>query len=298
MAEIARFFNAVLEDGVYDRRYSSADLAAMVASLVSDGVMPAYANALKVSASSEAGMTVNVATGAAFIKGRMYENTTVKTLPITTAPSTTGYKRIDRIVVRLSLLGRTISLAVKPGTAAVSPSPPSLTRSIDDIWEISLAQVLVSAGVTAITAAVITDERAQNSVCGFSQWMVTNADFSSLYTQFAAQFQDWFEELQVELSGDVATNLQRQIDNLKSSKGDKALYVDMGSISSLPVTKTVSGVTTDMVCVQAVLGTPAAQQNDWTINTDTANKVTVSGSISGTTSLKVILVPQNSITGT
>ena len=57
MAEIARFFNAVLEDGVYDRRYSSADLAAMVASLVSDGVMPAYANALKVSASSEAGGT-------------------------------------------------------------------------------------------------------------------------------------------------------------------------------------------------------------------------------------------------
>ena len=298
MAEIARFFNAVLEDGVYDRRYSSADLAAMMASLVSDGVMPAYANALKVSASSEAGMTVNVATGAAFIKGRMYENTTIKTLPIPTAPSTTGYKRIDRIVVRLSLLNRTMALTVKSGTAAVSPAPPSLTRSVDDIWEISLAQVLVSAGVTAITGAVITDERAKSDVCGFSQWMVTNADFSSLYAQFAAQFEEWFEELQTELSGDVAANLQRQINNLESTKGNKALYINMGTISSLPVTRTVSGVTTDMVCTQAELGTPTAQKNDWTINTDTADKVTVSGTISGTTTLKIILVPQKSVTGT
>lgn len=297
MAEIARFFNAVLEDGVYDRRYSSQDLASMVASLVSNGVMPAYGQALKVYAPSEAGMYVSVKTGAAFINGRMYENTASKQLPIEVAPSTTGYKRIDRIVVRLSLLNRTIGLAVIEGSPAVSPTPPALTRTVDDIYEISLAQVLVSAGVTAITASAISDERPLD-VCGYCQWMVTNADFSELYTQFAAQFEEWFEELQTELDGDVAANLQNQINHLKDDKGNKPLYVNMGTISSLPVTKTVTGVTTDLVCAKAELGTPSAQTGTWTINTDTAGQVTVSGSISGTTTLKLILVPQNSVTGT
>lgn len=77
----------------------------------------------------------------------------------------------------------------------------------------------------------------------------------------------------------------------------KALWVDMGTVSSLPVTKSVAGVTTDMVCAESTLGTPSAQTGDWTINTDTAGQVTVSGSISGSTTLKILLVQQNSVTG-
>lgn len=84
-----------------------------------------------------------------------------------------------------------------------------------------------------------------------------------------------------------------KLDGLK-----KALWVDMGTISSLPVTKTADGVTADMVCVEATLDTPSAQRSDWTINTDTEGSITVSGTISGTTTLKIVLVPSSSLTAT
>lgn len=88
------------------------------------------------------------------------------------------------------------------------------------------------------------------------------------------------------------------VNALEASKGNKPLWVDMGTISNLPVTKTATGVTTDMIVSEAVLGTPEVQTSDWIINTDTANSITVSGTISGTTTLKILLTPQNAITAT
>lgn len=73
-----------------------------------------------------------------------------------------------------------------------------------------------------------------------------------------------------------------------------AKWVNMGTISSLPVTKTFSGVTTDMVCAKMELGTPSAQTGDWTINTDTVDSVTISGSIRGSTTCKLLLVQAES----
>lgn len=66
------------------------------------------------------------------------------------------------------------------------------------------------------------------------------------------------------------------------------LVVHMGTISALPVTKSVQGVTSDMVVVSAVLYTPSAQTGHWTVTTN-ENSVTVSGSISGSTSLTLHL---------
>lgn len=78
----------------------------------------------------------------------------------------------------------------------------------------------------------------------------------------------------------------------------KALWVNMGTISSLPVTKTVSGCQTDMVVARVELGTPTAQTADWTFNTSTAGKLTISGSISGSTTCKVLLVQEVEVTAT
>jgi hypothetical protein len=75
----------------------------------------------------------------------------------------------------------------------------------------------------------------------------------------------------------------------------KALWVNMGTISSLPVTKSASGVQSDMVCAKAELGTPSAQTSDWTVTTSSGS-VTVSGSISGSTTLKMLLVQETDVT--
>lgn len=74
-----------------------------------------------------------------------------------------------------------------------------------------------------------------------------------------------------------------------------AVRVNMGTISSLPITKTAIGVNSNMAIAQAVLGTPSAQTGDWTVNTAT-NSVTVSGTISGSTTLSLLLVPEEEIT--
>jgi len=70
----------------------------------------------------------------------------------------------------------------------------------------------------------------------------------------------------------------------------RCLVVNMGTISSLPFTKSVAGVTTDMVCIYSVMSNPSAQTSDWTVNTNTAGSITISGSISGSTTLTLYLV--------
>lgn len=67
------------------------------------------------------------------------------------------------------------------------------------------------------------------------------------------------------------------------------LKITFSSFSSLPQTVSNAAITTDMVCIHSELGTPSAQTGDWTVNTDTAGQVTVSGSISGSTTLTLYL---------
>lgn len=73
-----------------------------------------------------------------------------------------------------------------------------------------------------------------------------------------------------------------------TGKQDIPLWVDMGTVSSLPVTKSASGITADMKCTAYLLGTPSAQTGDWTVTT-AAGSVTVSGNISGSTTLEIKL---------
>ena len=47
----------------------------------------------------------------------------------------------------------------------------------------------------------------------------------------------------------------------------EVLIITISSVSSLPVTKTDSRITSDMVVVQATLSAPAEQINDWTVTT-------------------------------
>lgn len=60
-------------------------------------------------------------------------------------------------------------------------------------------------------------------------------------------------------------------------------------LSSLPYTMTYSKITSDMVVVKAELATPSAQTGDWTVETSDGS-LTIDGSISGSTSLKLYLM--------
>ena len=147
-----------------DRVYSAALLSRILSKHIRDGIVHGDGAELAVSVTDPPAMQVQVGTGTAMVQGRFCESDASLTLPVTSAHA--SYPRIDRVVVRLSASpARTIDIVVKPGTAAPSPVPPTLTRTAE-VWELSLAQVRVEAGATLIASSKITDERGDASLCG------------------------------------------------------------------------------------------------------------------------------------
>ena len=156
-----RFFDSVASD----RQYAAEDFAEYFRTFLASGVFDTGTN-LRVSATT--GMILAVGYGAAMLDGYGYwlkdDSNGGKTISITAA---NALPRIDRVVLRLdkSVGVRSITLAVKTGTPASTPTAPVLTRS-GNIYEISLARVHVGTNVVALSAGNITDERPDIDVCG------------------------------------------------------------------------------------------------------------------------------------
>ncbi len=162
MTEIYGLFDAA-DPEAPDRVYTSEAFARLFRAMMRDGIVHNDGDELAVSPSVPAAMSVDVGTGMALVQGRYYINDADLTLTVEAADP--SYPRIDRVVVRADLVGRTVHVVVKKGTAAASPVAPALTRTAET-WELSLAQVRVEAGATSIVAAKITDERGNVSLCG------------------------------------------------------------------------------------------------------------------------------------
>lgn len=201
MAISSYFFNAVLQDGQYDRVYDSEDVTSYLDQLVGDGVFPNPSTQLQVLAGS--GMTVLVQPGQGWIDGHKMISDAVVTLNVAAANALLN--RIDRIIFYVDYTAREMGIAVKQGTAAASPQAPALTRTTAR-YEMCLATVSVTKGLTAITQANITDTRGDSNVCGYVQGLVQQADTSTLFNQWNAaglqmintnnaEFEDWFAQI-------------------------------------------------------------------------------------------------------
>ena len=119
--------------------------------------------------------------------GCVYGNTSDLVLGV--EMSDAAYDRIDRVCIRLERLNNKCYAYIKKGAAASKPVPPALQR--DNVaYEISVAQVRVGVGVTAINAGNITDERLNGSVCGLMSDGVTGIDTSVMEAQFNALIQE------------------------------------------------------------------------------------------------------------
>lgn len=94
--------------------------------------------------------------------------------------------RIDRVIVEWQTTDYADLPEIKilKGTASSTAAAPALTNN-GTKRQISLAQISVAAGTTAITASMITDERLDPAVCGLVTESVT-ADTSVINAQFAA----------------------------------------------------------------------------------------------------------------
>lgn len=113
----------------------------------------------------------------------------------------------------------------------------------------------------------------------------------------AKEVQDQIGDL-TNLNTTVKTNLVAAINEVDSHADTNAtniakcecLVLTASAVSALPYTFSNAAIETDMVCINSVLSNPSAQLSDWTVNTDTAGKATISGTISGSTNITLYMM--------
>ena len=222
MAWTSGFFNSV--NG--DRLYNADQMSHIFEGLITDGVYESVANKLAVQPNS--GMTIQIATGRGWFNKRWVNNDSEYTL--TVENSDVILNRYVAVVIKVDTTDavRDAVPYLKYGEFATNPVKPTMTRT-ETVKEYCLAYIYVGAGVSEITASAIEDTRADESLCGWVTGLITQistatlfaqydaifnefmtretADFDQFVAQQMADFNQWFENLQVQLEGDVATNL-------------------------------------------------------------------------------------------
>ena len=189
--------------------------------------------------------------------GCVYGNTAGKALTVELADA--QHKRIDRVCIRLEILNNKCYAYVKKGTAAASPAAPALQRDAA-AYEISVAQIAVASGATAINAGDITDERLDEDVCGLMRDGVTGIDTSVMEAQFAAVLGELEDNLQAVYDGVEKVNILERTATLTVAgwTGTAAPYTQEATVAGILASDTpfvdvdMSGLTTtdDMTAAQ------------------------------------------------
>ena len=128
--------------------------------------------------------------------------------------------RIDRIIVEWKTTNYVDlpEIKVLKGSVSSTAKAPDLTNN-GTVRQISLARITVNAGVTAITASMITDERLDTGVCGLvTDWV--SIDTSMMHSQCEALLAAIQKEL-ADLEAGTAFELKKlQFSNVSVSAVD------------------------------------------------------------------------------
>lgn len=191
-------------DDSMERRFNALDLTTGVF-LTSE-----QSNSLQVTA--DTGMKVAVQKGGCNIEGSKGFEDTVRSFTLSAAHS--SLKRIDRIVARMDTSDsvRSVELYLKEGSPSSTPVAPDIIRE-SNYYEIVLADILIKANVTEITAADITDQRLNSSLCG----MVVPAfpqplSLDDIHNQIQGFMDEYMAIVNAALDGTAAGHLQQEID--------------------------------------------------------------------------------------
>ena len=140
-----------------------------------------------VSISGELSLTVSA--GQAWVRPSRFKGRSIimeqpTTLTLTAADPVRT--RIDRVVLRYDAAARQTRLQVLEGTPdSASPTAPAITRTAL-VYDLCLAEITRPAGSTAITAANLTDTRADEDVCGVMRDGATGIPTAQLIAQWRA----------------------------------------------------------------------------------------------------------------
>ena len=159
---------------------------------------------------AQGGLSVQVSAGQAWVRPARFKGRSIIMEQPTTVVLTEAdpvRSRIDRIVLRYDAAAKKTSLQVLDGTPdSAAPAAPEISRT-ELVYDLCLAEIRRPAGSTSVTAADITDTRADETVCGVMRDGVTGIPTGTLVQQFRAV-----------------------IDALKGEAADKLGYYPVGSI--------------------------------------------------------------------
>lgn len=154
-----------------------------------------------VSISGELSLTVSA--GQAWVRPQRFRGRSIimeqpTTLTLTAADPVRT--RIDRVVLRYDAAARQTRLQVLEGTPdSASPTAPAITRTAL-VYDLCLAEITRPANSTAITAADVTDTRADEDICGVMRDGVTSIPTAQLIAQWRAAQADLETQLRAQLA--------------------------------------------------------------------------------------------------
>lgn len=147
-------------------------------------------------------LTVTVSAGQAWVRPARFRGRSIimeqpETVTLTAADAVRS--RIDRLVLRYDAAARKTSLTVLTGTPdSASPTAPEITRTAL-VYDLCLADIRRPAGSTVVTAADITDTRADEAMCGVMRDGVTGIPTAQLQAQALAIMTQLSTELHTKL---------------------------------------------------------------------------------------------------
>ena len=182
-------------DGV---TYSAEDVATYLCTRTS-GV---YAKNSNFAASITGTRQVTIAPGLAWMNYDDFKGVSVcsrENTVLTVPDADNTLNRVDRIVLQFDAASNLTAIRLKTGTPAVAAQPPDILQNHNQ-YELGLCTISVPAGSAAITAANLTDTRADEDICGVMRDGVTGIPTAQLIAQWRAAQADLETQLRAQLA--------------------------------------------------------------------------------------------------
>ena len=216
----------------HDRLYNAEQLSSIFDGVITDGIFQSIGDAFFVHSLTTSDNTVLVGTGRAWFDHTWTLNDTPYSIVLD--PPSTALGRRDAVVIDVDSTEsvRKNSIMLIKGTYAETPERPTLIKEPRHN-QYPLCYINVPAG----SSGPISDFNITNMIgtedCPLITGILDTLDIDMFVNQMESKFDTWFNDLQVNLEGNVATNLQAQINDLKETIED----ANAGAINSSTLEK-------------------------------------------------------------
>lgn len=191
------------------------------------------------SVTAQGGLSVQVSAGQAWVRPARFKGRSIIMEQPTTVVLTEAdpvRSRIDRIVLRYDAAAKKTRLQVLDGTPdSAAPAAPEISRT-ELVYDLCLAEIRRPAGSTAVTAADITDTRADETVCGVMRDGVNGIPAATLIQRLRAEIDklvdkdSFYNKAETDAMLD---ELQEQVSKMGASGQPIAVWSYYASFSSL-----------------------------------------------------------------